>query len=51
MFKFFSSTPDERMKLAKSENAGEWIVKKGYSILYMGTKDKCKTFMNQAVAF
>ena len=51
MFKFLSNKPDDRMKLAKSDSAGEWVVKKGYSILYIGSKDKCKTFMSQAVAY
>ena len=51
MFKFLSGTPSDRMKLAKSDTAGEWIVKKGYSILYVGSKDRCKAFMNQAVAY
>ncbi len=34
------------LKLRKSET-GEWTVKKGHSVLYIGTKEKCEFFMNQ----
>ena len=35
---------ENAVKLAKSET-GDWMVKKGFSILYIGTKEKCETFM------
>ena len=35
---------DNNVKLAKSDS-GDWMVKKGFSILYIGTKEKCETFM------
>jgi hypothetical protein len=38
---------EDRLKLSKSEGGDEWMVKKGYSILYIGTKEKCKLFMSQ----
>lgn len=51
MFKFLSNKPDDRMKLSRSDSGTDWVVKKGYSILYIGTKEKCRLFMNQAVAY
>ncbi len=42
LFSFKKS--DNSVKLAKSET-GDWMVKRGYSILYIGTKEKCETFM------
>ncbi len=35
---------DNSVRLAKTET-GDWMVKKGFSILYIGTKEKCETFM------
>lgn len=32
-----------RIKLSKAEN--NWLVKKGQSILYMGSKEKCEKFL------
>ena len=37
---------DDKIRLAKSET-GDWMVKKGFSILYIGTREKCETFMRQ----
>ena len=51
MFNFLSHKQDDRLKLAKSDAGDEWTVKKGYSILYIGSKDKCKSFMSQAVSY
>ncbi len=34
------------LKLAKSDT-GDWMVKKGFSILYIGSKEKCERFMSQ----
>lgn len=46
--RLFSNKPDEeKLKLSKTESGDEWMVKKGYSILYIGTKEKCKLFMSQ----
>lgn len=50
LFKLFSNQTDDRLKLTKSEFGDEWMVKKGYSILYVGSKEKCKTYMSQAQA-
>ncbi|WP_436516996.1 hypothetical protein [Ekhidna sp. To15] len=33
-------------RLSKT-NAGEWVVKKNLKILYIGSKEKCRTYMNQ----
>ena len=35
---------DDSVRLAKTET-GDWMVKKGFSILYIGSKEKCETFM------
>lgn len=34
-----------RLRMSKS-NSGDWTVKKGHSILYIGTKEKCQTFLD-----
>ncbi len=36
----------DALKLSKT-NSGEWVVKKNLKILYIGSKDKCQTYMNQ----
>lgn len=28
---------------------GDWVVKKGSTVLYIGTKDKCETYLSYAV--
>ena len=46
LFKLF--TKDEnRIKLQKTKEAGVFMVKKGFSILYIGSKEKCEIYMNQ----
>ncbi len=44
LFNFFAKK--DAIKLSKSDS-GEWIVKKNLKILYIGSKDKCQTYMNQ----
>ncbi len=34
----------DAIKLTKGES-GQWMVKKNLKILYIGTKDKCRTYM------
>lgn len=36
----------DSLKLLKADS-GEWIVKKNLKILYIGSKEKCQTYMNQ----
>lgn len=36
----------DALKLSKT-NSGEWVVKKNLKILYIGSKEKCQTYMNQ----
>lgn len=36
----------DSIKLSKADS-GEWIVKKNLKILYIGSKEKCQTYMNQ----
>ncbi len=42
--KLFSTVDENRIQL-KQDESGEWIVRKGLSILYIGTKEKCEVFM------
>ena len=46
-FKLFGKKDKNQIKLTKSDT-GDWMVQKGYSILYIGSKEKCETFMKQA---
>lgn len=39
----------DSVKLKKSDS-GDWMVQKGFSILYIGTKEKCETFIKQTLA-
>ncbi len=36
----------DALKLTKSDS-GEWMVKKNLKILYIGSKEKCQTYMNR----
>ncbi|SNT11684.1 hypothetical protein SAMN05421640_2351 [Ekhidna lutea] len=50
IFKFFAKREDkDRVRLTKSQT-GDWMVKKGFSILYIGSKEKCETFMKQTLS-
>lgn len=44
----FGKTTDLNQLKLKKESTGEWAVRKGSTILYIGTRDKCETYMNQA---
>ncbi|SNT28031.1 hypothetical protein SAMN05421640_3144 [Ekhidna lutea] len=44
LFKLFAKK--DSIKMAKTDS-GEWIVKKNLKILYIGSKEKCQTYMNQ----
>ena len=46
-FKLFGKRDKNQIKLTKSDS-GDWMVQKGYSILYIGSKEKCETFIKQA---
>ena len=47
LFKLFAKRDKNQLKIQKSESGDNWVVKKGFSTLYIGTKEKCKIFMNQ----
>lgn len=50
LFKLFSRKGnDDKIRLTKSQT-GDWMVKKGFSILYIGSKEKCETFMRQTLS-
>jgi hypothetical protein len=36
----------DSLKLSKADS-GEWMVKKNLKILYIGSKEKCQTYMNR----
>ena len=36
----------DALKLSQT-TTGEWVVKKNLKILYIGSKEKCRTYMNQ----
>jgi hypothetical protein len=44
LFKLFAKK--DKIKLSKADS-GEWMVKKNLKILYIGSKEKCQTYMNQ----
>lgn len=50
LFNFFQKKKDEELKLIKTET-GEWRVQRGLSILYIGTKEMCLTFMDEVDSF
>ena len=37
----------DALKLSKT-NTGDWMVKRGFSILYIGSKEKCEIFMRSS---
>jgi len=45
---FSNKMTEDKLKLTKSDFGDEWMVKRGHSILYVGTKEKCKLFMSQS---
>ncbi|WP_370086462.1 hypothetical protein [Ekhidna sp.] len=44
LFKVFAKK--DKVVLLK-DKSGEWMVKKNLRILYIGSKEKCQTYMNQ----
>jgi hypothetical protein len=44
LLNIFSNKTSNGLKLVKS-NGQEWVVKNAYGVLYMGSKDMCKVFM------
>lgn len=34
----------DQIRLTKSQN-GDWMVKKGFSVLYIGSKESCEVYM------
>lgn len=44
----FGSKTSDKLKLTKDSN-GEWVVMKGSTILYIGSKDKCQTYLSHAM--
>ncbi len=49
IFRLFSKkVSKDKIQLTKSQS-GDWMVKKGYSILYIGSREKCEIFMKQTL--
>lgn len=44
LFRLFAKK--DRIKLTR-DASGDWMVKKNLQILYIGSKEKCQTYMNQ----
>lgn len=44
----FGKKTQDRLKLTKDAD-GEWVVKKGSTILYIGSKDKCETYLSHTM--
>ncbi len=42
---FSERANNNRIRLSKSKTGDGWMVKKGYSILYIGSKEKCEKFL------
>jgi hypothetical protein len=50
LFRLFAKRGnDDKIRLTKSQT-GDWMVKKGFSILYIGSREKCETFMKQTLS-
>ena len=45
---FKNKRKSDLMRLTKSQT-GDWMVKKGFRILYIGSREKCETFMKQTL--
>lgn len=39
---------NDGLKLSK-QPTGDWVVKKGSTVLYIGSKDKCQTYMSYSM--
>lgn len=50
LFRLFAKRDKSQLRILKSETGNDWVVKKGFSILYIGTKEKCQTFVSQGIA-
>ncbi len=46
---FTRKQDNNSIKLIKSKTGDDWMVKRGYSILYIGSKEKCRTFMEHGL--
>lgn len=44
----FGSKNSDKLKLTK-DVSGDWLVKRGSTILYIGSKDKCETYLSHAM--
>ena len=49
LFRLFAKRDKNQLKIQKSETGDDWVVKKGFSILYIGSKEKCKIFVEQGL--
>ena len=41
----FSNTADDKLKLKYDKQEKTWIVRKGGSILYLGSEEQCKKYI------
>lgn len=49
LFRLFAKRDKNQLRVLRSQKGDDWVVKKGFSILYIGTKEKCQTFAEQGL--
>lgn len=49
LFRILARKDNNQLKLQRSETGEDWVVKKGFSVLYIGTKEKCQIFIKQGL--
>ena len=49
LFRLFAKRDKNQLRIQRSKTGDDWVVKKGYSILYIGTREKCQTFVKQGL--
>lgn len=50
ILEFFSGKRNpKRIKITRTDSGNQWMVKKGYQILYIGTKKKCEIYMENTL--
>lgn len=42
-------TTNENQLKMKKEATGDWVVRKGSTVLYIGSKDMCETYISNAL--
>lgn len=48
LFRQFFNQSKNELKIRKADFGENWMVKKGFKTLYIGTKEKCQIFMKRS---